>query len=94
MYDFCDLSQAVKLHLSKENVMFFESDLREKWAGTTKELESEVKQMIEVLKHSENDIMRTVDKQAAIVSYLHEEYMYVRMTIVFTLRCVHLRVSA
>ena len=68
VYDFCNLPLAIKVHLSEEDVMFFELELREKWTGTTKELESEVKQMIEALKHSENDITRTVNKQATGVS--------------------------
>ena len=69
IYDFCNLPLAIKVHLSEEDVMFFELELREKWAGTSKELESEVKQMIEVLKHSENDITRTVNKQSTRVSF-------------------------
>ena len=69
VYDFCNLPLALKGHLSEEDVMFFESKLREKWTGTTKELELEVKQMTEVLKHSENDITRTVNNQSVRVSY-------------------------
>ncbi len=69
VYDFCNLPLAIKVHLSEEDVIFFDLELREKWMGTTKELESEVKKMIEVVKHSENDITRTVNKQAARVSY-------------------------
>ncbi len=73
VYDFCNLSHAIKVDLSEDDVMFFELELRKKWTGTTKELESEVKQMIEVLKHSENDIItRTVNKQAARVSYFSQ----------------------
>ena len=67
VYDFCNLPLAIKVHLSEEDVMFFELELREKWTGTTKELELEVKKMIEALKHSENDII--VNKQATRVSY-------------------------
>ncbi len=76
VYDFCNLPLAIKVHLTEEDVMFFKSELRDKWTGSTKELESEVKQMIEVLKHSENDITSTVDNQTARVSYFRN-IMYV-----------------
>ncbi len=92
MYDFCNLPLAIKLRLSEENVMFFESELREKWAGTNKELESEVKQMIEVLKHSENDITRTVNKQFTRVSHaLYKLFTYhVHVELVSRVKCTQM----
>ncbi len=71
VYDFCNLPLTIKVHLSEENLTFIELELRDKWTGTTRELESEVKQMIEVLKHSEGDITKTVNKQATRVSPRH-----------------------
>lgn len=66
VYDFCNLPLAIKVHLSEADMNFFELELREKWTGTTVELEAEVKQMIEVLKHSESDITKKGSEQARV----------------------------
>ncbi len=88
VYDFCNLPLAIKAHLSEEDLAFFELNLRDVWPGTTKELESEVKQMIEVLKLSEGDITRTVNKQAPRVSsYLYPSYI-LSLIILLLCRCL------
>ena len=67
VYDFCNLPLALKAHLSAADLMFFEQELRDQWKGTLKGLEAEVKQMIEVLKHSESDITKKVNEQTSRV---------------------------
>ena len=69
VYDFCNLPLTLKVHLSETDRVFFERDLRDQWTGLVNELEAEVKQMIEILKHSENDIIKKVSEQAPTVSF-------------------------
>ena len=68
VYDFCNLPLALKAHLPEADLMFFEQNLRDQWTGTLKGLEAEVKQMTEVLKHSEDDITKKVNEQTSRVS--------------------------
>ena len=70
VYDFCALPLTLKDHLSEADLMFIERELREQWTGTLKDLEVEVKQLIEVLKHSEGDIAKKISKQTSKVSCL------------------------
>ena len=64
VYDFCNLPLVLKANLSEADLTFFEKDLIVQWTGTLKGLETEVKKMIEVLKHSEIDIVRRVTEHA------------------------------
>ena len=72
-YDFCNLPFALKTHLSEADHIFLGQELRDQWIetrkGTLKDLEAEVKQMIEVLRHSEGDITKRVDEQKPTVSF-------------------------
>ena len=68
LYDFSSLPFPVKTHLSFEDRIEVES-LRNKWTGSLGDLLAELKQLIEVLKHSEADIMKniTVSSQVSAV---------------------------
>ena len=68
LYDFCNLPLTLKAHLSKADHDFFDCKLRDLWTGTPKDLEVEVKQLIDVLKHSESDISKIVNEQTPRVS--------------------------
>ena len=69
VYDFCNLPLALKAHLPEPDRIFLEQELRDQWTGTLEELEAEVKQMIEVLKHSENEITKRINEQAPRVCH-------------------------
>ena len=62
VYDFCNLPLVLKAHLPEPDRILLEQELRDQWTGTLEELEAEVKQMIEVLKHSENEITKRVNE--------------------------------
>jgi len=67
LYDFCNIPLALKSHLSEEDVVFFERELRDKWTGSTRDFETEVWQLIDILKHSETDITKRVNEQPSRV---------------------------
>ena len=67
VHDFCNLPLALKAHLSEADRMFFDQELRDQWTGALKDLEAEIKQMTEVLKHSEGDITKKVNEQTSRV---------------------------
>ena len=63
VYDFCNLPLALKAHLPEADRVFLEQELKDQWKGELEELETEVKRTIELLKHSEGDILKRVNEQ-------------------------------
>lgn len=68
LYDFCNLPFPLKTHMSKEDKVAVEQDLRERWMGSIGDLLSEMKQLIDVLKHSEADITKKVNESSQVSS--------------------------
>ena len=68
VYDFCSLPFALKTHMTERDTRFIEQELRDLWTGSHGDLVTEVKQLIEVLKHSEMDITKRVNEEASRVS--------------------------
>ena len=60
-YDFATLPFPFKVHLSYQDQAFLDQ-LRMRWSSTVAELKKELQQLVDVLKHSEQDITRRVDE--------------------------------
>ena len=71
VYDFCSLPFALKTHMTDGDTQFMEQELRDLWTGSHADLVTEVKQLIEVLKHSESDITKRVNEEASRVSFIN-----------------------
>ena len=65
-YDFCNLPFPLKTHLSFADRKSVEEELREKWPGSLGDLLRDVKQLIDVLKHSEGDITKKVNDSSQV----------------------------
>ena len=68
LYDFCNLPFPLKTHMSYEDRIAVEQELRERWMGSVGDLLSEMKQLIDVLKHSEADITKKVNESSQVSS--------------------------
>lgn len=71
IYDFCSIPYALKTHMIERDALFIEQELRDKWTGSRGDLVTEVKQLIEVLKHSESDITKRVGEETARVGVVY-----------------------
>lgn len=60
-YDFCAVPFPFKVHLSYPDQTAIEQ-LRMKWAGTVSDLMKELQQLVDVLKHSEQDITNRINE--------------------------------
>ena len=65
LYEFSSLPFPLKVHMSDDDRIAIE-ELGEKWTGSTGDLISEVKQLIDVLKHSERDITKEVNQNSQV----------------------------
>lgn len=65
VYDFSSLPFPLKTHLSYEDRTEVEN-LPNKWTGSLSDLLAELKQLIEVLKHSEADIMKNINVSSQV----------------------------
>ena len=65
-YDFCNLPFPLKTHLSEGDRRAVEEEVRERWTGSVGDLLSDVKQLIDVLKHSEADITKKVNESSQV----------------------------
>ena len=62
LYDFCTLPFSLKAHMSDMDKEFIEQNLIATWKGTIWVLHENIDELIEVLKHTENDIAIKVNK--------------------------------
>ena len=69
-YDFCTLPFAFKVHMSYQDKSVVDQQLRLRWQGSVPDLLEELQNLIDVLKHSEQDITSRV-KEAANVRPLY-----------------------
>lgn len=60
-YDFSTLPFPFKVHLSYPDQQYLEQ-LRMRWPSTVEQLRTELQQLVDVLKHSEQDITKKVDE--------------------------------
>ena len=65
-YDFCNLPFPLKTHLSEGDRRAVEEEVRERWTGSVGDLLRDVKQLIDVLKHSEGDITKKVNESSQV----------------------------
>ena len=85
LYDFCNLPFPLKTHMSNEDRVAVEQDLRERWTGSVGDLLSEMKQLIDVLKHSEGDITKKVNESSQVSSVNFTMIMLVSFSLLFSL---------
>ena len=68
-YDFSNLPFALKMHLTETDMQFLQhKSIKVKFEGNLDDLAKEVIQLIAVLKHSENSIIRRLSEDASAVS--------------------------
>ena len=73
-YDFSALPFAFKVHMSDQDKSVVDQQLCLKWQGSVPDLLEELQNLIDVLKHSEQDITSRVN-EAANVRLISSEYM-------------------
>ena len=66
LYDFCNLPFPLKTHMSDVDRVAVEQELKESWTGSLGDLLTEMKQLIDVLKHSEGDIIKKVNESSQV----------------------------
>ena len=62
LYDFCALPFSLKTHMSVTDEEFIEQNLITEWKGSIWDLRENIDELIEVLKHTENDIASKVNE--------------------------------
>lgn len=65
-YDFCLLPFPLKVHMNFQDEKLILSSLRQNWKGSINDLKEDSHQLLEVLKHSEQDITRRVKEFANV----------------------------
>ena len=70
LYDFCTLPFSLKAHMSDTDKEFIEQNLTTVWKGSIWDLHENIDELIEVLKHTENDIAKKVN-ECPHVSYCY-----------------------
>ena len=70
-YDFSALPFPFKVHMIYQDTLLMDQQLRLRWLGSISDLKEELQELIDVLKHSEQDITNRV-KEAASVSHCWE----------------------
>ena len=69
LYDFCTLPFSLKAHMSDMDKEFIEQNLISSWKGSIGDLHENIDELIEILKHTENDIASKVNE------YPHVSYI-------------------
>ena len=72
-FDFCNLPFPMKTHLSEGDRRAVEEEVRERWTGSVGNLLRDVKQLIDVLKHSEGDITKKVNESSQVRKLISDE---------------------
>ncbi len=65
-YDFAALPFPFKVHMSYQDRLLLEQQLRLRWLGSISDLKEELQDLIDVLKHSEIDITSRVKEAASV----------------------------
>ena len=68
LYDFCTLPFTLKAHMLAMDTEFVENELITTWKGSIWDLFENIEELIEILKHTENDITSNVNEYP-LVSY-------------------------
>ena len=68
-YDFCNIPFALKVKMSKSDSTSIVQGIKETWSGSTNDLLCEVKKLIDILRHSEGDIVMNVSSNSQVSSY-------------------------
>ena len=68
-YDFSALPFPLKAHMSDQDRLLVDQQLRLRWEGSVSDLKEELQQLIRVLKHSEQEITSKVKEAATVSSF-------------------------
>ena len=68
VYDFSDIPFPFKVHMSYQDQMFMDQQLRLRWTGTVNDLNRELEQLVDVLKHSERNITSMINEATNVSS--------------------------
>ena len=64
-YDFCSVPFSLKIHMNDLDRAAI-CELKDKWTGSAHDLLKEVKQLIDVMRHSEDDIIKSVHRHTQV----------------------------
>lgn len=71
LYDFCTLPFSLKVHISDEDKVVVEQEVMKTWKGSTRDLLVEICELMDVLKHSENNMCDKVNESPDVSCMLY-----------------------